>query len=235
MTERVAAPVVTMTFWGVPTSRVPAAVARMALDRPHLRRLRARGLHFAKLLGTGNGRTFTLRDADPHHWGLLAVWADADAAGAFEGGPMARAWSRLADERLVVRLEPLASRGRWSGREPFGHPASRLTDGPVASITRARLRLRKAPRFWRAVPPVSADLRRVPGLRLAVGIGEAPVGLQGTFSLWDDAAALVDFAHRRAPHREVIIQTPTERWYVEELFARFRVLSVDGTFAGRAP
>jgi hypothetical protein len=68
-----------------------------------------------------------------------------------------------------------------------------------------------------------------------VGIGEAPVGLQGTFSLWEDAAALVDFAHRRGPHRDVIARTAAEGWYAEELFARFRVLAVEGTFAGRTP
>jgi hypothetical protein len=205
----------------------------MALDRPHLRRVP--GLRFAKLLGTGDGRTFTLRDADPHHWGLLAAWDDAEAAAAFAAGRTERAWARLATERLDVRMEPVASRGRWSGREPFGTPTPRRTTGPVASITRARLRLRRARGFWAAVPPVSADLHEVPGLRLALGIGEAPIGLQGTFSLWDDADSLVDFAHRRAIHREVVERTATEGWYVEELFARFRVLSVEGTFAGRTP
>lgn len=228
-------PLVSLTFWGVPTPMVPVAFARMAIDRPHLHRLRNRGLRFAKLLGTGDGRTFTVRDADPRHWGLLAVWDDARAAAGFEQGPTARAWGRLADERLVVRMEPVSSRGLWSRRQPFGDPVPRPTTGPVASITRARLRWRTAPAFWRAVPPVSADLWQAPGVRLAVGIGEAPVGLQGTFSLWEDAAALVDFAHRRAPHRDVIARTVAEGWYAEELFARFRVLAVEGTFAGRTP
>jgi hypothetical protein len=205
----------------------------MGLDRRHL--ARTPGLRFAKLLGTGDGRTFTVRDADPHHWGLIAAWDDVEAAAEFATGPTERAWSRLTTERLAVRMEPVASRGRWSGREPFGDPVPHPTTGPVASITRARLRLRRARGFWAAVPPVSADLREVPGLRLAVGIGEAPIGLQGTFSLWDDAASLLEFAYRRAAHREVVARTATEGWYVEELFARFRVLSVEGTFAGRTP
>jgi hypothetical protein len=89
--------------------------------------------------------------------------------------------------------------------------------------------------FWRAVPRVSADLAQCAGLRLAVGIGEAPVGLQGTFSLWTSGDALTDFAHRRGPHVEVVARTPIERWYSEELFARFAVLSVEGTFRGRTP
>jgi hypothetical protein len=226
-------PVVTLTLWGVGRGQVPAAVLRMGLDRRPLRR--TPGLRFAKLLGTGDGRTFTLRDADPRHWGLLAVWDDAAAAGRFEAGPVPRAWARIADERLTVTMAPLTSRGRWSGAEPFGTPTPRRVAGPVAAVTRARLRLRRARGFWAAVPPVSADLRTAPGLLLAVGIGEAPIGLQGTFSLWDGDAALIDFAHRRAAPRAVVARTEAEGWYVEELFARFEVLSVEGTFAGHRP
>jgi hypothetical protein len=194
------------------------------------------GLRFHKLLGTGSGRTFTARDADPGHWALLTVWDDdAAAAAADPAHPALTTWDDVARERLVVRMTPLVSRGRWSGREPFGDPSPRKVTGPVASITRARLAARRAPAFWRAVPPVSDDLRQVSGLRLAVGIGEAPIGLQGTFSLWDDARSLTDFAHRRPAHLAAIRRTPVERWYVEELFARFEVLDVRGTFDGARP
>jgi hypothetical protein len=226
-------PLVTLTVWGVPPVAVPAATLRMALDRRHLRR--TPGLRFAKLLGTGNGRTFTVRDADPLHWALLAVWDDAGAAGRFAAGPTHHAWGRLARERLDVTLRPVASRGSWSGREPFGQPVPRPVEGPVAALTRARIRARKLRTFWRSVPPVSQDLHTVAGLRLAVGIGEAPLGLQGTLSLWESSAQLVEFAHRRAAHAEVVARTAQEEWYAEELFARFEVLAVSGTFEGRRP
>lgn len=232
-------PVVTVHLWGVRTVHVPAAVVRMARDRRPLRH--APGLRFAKLLGTGDGRTFTVRDADPRHWGVLAVWESGADAAAFEHGRVAAAWERIAVERLRVTMRPLASRGSWSGRAPFGDPvthpehgAYRSYDGPVAAVTRARIAPRYWTTFWRAVPPVSADLQRCPGLRLAIGIGEAPVGLQGTFSLWDSPGALTAFAHRRAPHVEVVRRTAELGWYAEELFARFAVLDVQGTFAGRA-
>lgn len=224
-------PVVTLHLWGVPTAHVPAAVLRMALDRRPLRR--ARGLQFAKHLGTGTGHTFTVRDADVHHWGLLACWDTLADARAVESAPVGQAWERLAHERLRVVLRPLASRGAWSGRQPFGDPAPSRHEGPVAAITRARIAPRHLVRFWRAVPPVSADLRLVPGLRLAVGIGEAPVGLQGTFSLWDSPDPLVEFAHRRAAHADVVRRTTEIGWYAEELFARFAVLDLAGRFAGR--
>ena len=224
-------PLVTLTLWGVGAAGVAPAVLRMALDRRHLRGVP--GLRFAKLLGTGDGRTFTVRDADPLHWGLLAVWEEPSAADAFAAGPTHRAWERFARERLELALRPVSSRGSWSGRQPFGDPVPQRVDGPVAALTRARIRARSTRSFWRAVPPVSQDLHAVPGLRLAVGIGEAPIGLQGTFSLWEGSAALVEFAHRRAAHTEVVGRTAREGWYAEELFARFAVDAVRGSFAGR--
>jgi hypothetical protein len=193
------------------------------------------GVRFAKLLGTGDGRTFTVRDADLRHWGLLATWRSPADAAAFERGRVAASWARIAHERLRVDLRPLASRGEWSRRRPFGDPAAAPYDGPVAALTRARIVPRRLVTFWRSVPPVSADLHRGDGLRLALGVGEAPIGLQGTFSLWDSARALTDFAYRRAAHLEVVRRTAELGWYAEELFARFAVLDVEGTFAGRAP
>ena len=228
----VADPLVLMHLWGVRPSSVPGAVARMATHRTLLRN--QPGLRFAKLVGTGNGRTFTIRDADPLHWGLLTVWDHAAVAERFERtSRVPRSWQRLATETLTVRMRPIAARGEWARQRPFGDPRPRPTSGLVASITRARISPRKAATFWRAVPPVSTDLRRVDGLRLAVGIGEAPIGLQGTFSVWDSSDALNEFAHRREPHVEAIRRTNTENWYAEELFARFEVLALDGTFAGQ--
>ena len=203
------------------------ALLRMAGDRGLLGR--TVGLRFAKLLGTGDGRTFTVRDADRNRWGLLATWDRAADATAFEAGPVARGWGRIADERLRVDLLPLTSRGRWSGREPFGSPEpDRAYDGPVAALTRARIRVRRMVTFWRAVPPVSADLHGAAGLRLAVGVGEAPIGLQGTFSLWDSPAAVTEFAYRRPAHVEAVRRTAEVGWYSEELFARFAVRGISG-------
>lgn len=232
------APVVELRVWGTP--RVGPALLRMATGP---RRLRAEpGVRFAKLMGTGSARTFTPRDADLHHWALLRVWDDPAAAARGDESPVVRAWSRAADEELRVLMAPVRSRGRWSGREPFGPGPfdAALAEGPstgptVASLTRARLRPTRAASFWRAVPPVVADLSGTPGLRLALGVGEAPVGLQGTFSLWRSAADLETFAHGSAAHRTAVRRTAPARWYAEELFARLAVLELDGTYEGRTP
>ena len=232
MTEPVPA-LVTVHLWRVPVRNVPAALGRVAIDRRRVCALP--GVRFAKVLGTGSGRTFTPRDAQPRRWGLLTTWADVAAAAAFERSGPGRGWARIADEACRLELRPLTARGRWSGRQPFGMPEGVHHvgwDGPVAAVTRARLAVRRTAAFRRAVPAVAADLRDRPGLRLALGIGELPVGLQGTLSLWDSATALRAFAYHGAPHRAAVDRTPTEGWYTEELFARFAVLSASGTVDG---
>lgn len=211
--------------------RIPQAVLRMGLDRRHL--ARTPGLRFWKLMGTGDGRTFDARDADPLTWSLLAVWDDATALADFERrSPVAAAWRSLSEESWRADLRPLAASGRWSGCEPFEVQGGARHDGPVAAITRARLARGRMRRFWSAVPPVTADLHTHAGLRLAVGIGEAPVGLQGTFSVWDSPAALFGFAYRSPAHRRVIDETARQQWYTEELFARFAVVQTTGTVRG---
>jgi len=224
---------VTLHLWGVAAGAVPAAVLRMGLDRRTL--ARTPGLRFAKLLGTGDGRTFTLADADPLRWGLLAVWDEPRHLAAFErSSPVARGWARVARERWRADLLPLRSRGTWAGAAPFGAGERRAPRGlPVAAVTRARIRAREWRPFWAAVPPVALDVNATPGLRFGIGIGEAPVGLQGTFSIWDSPRALTDFAYRGPAHRRVIGQTAERRWYREELFARFAVLQTTGTVDGR--
>jgi hypothetical protein len=225
---------VTLHLWGVSRRHVPWALGRMALGRRALRTLP--GLRFARLLGTSHGRSFTPSDADPRHWGLLTCWNTAAEATAFDDTSYAAGWDGHSDERLRLALQPLSSTGRWSGQEPFG-PERPSADGsgPCAILTRARLVPKQAMTFWRAVPPVAASLPHSPGLRFARGIGEAPIGLQATFSVWDDLAAAKQFAYTTAAHREVVRQTPQAGWYAEQLFARFAVLDARGEVDGRNP
>jgi hypothetical protein len=75
---------------------------------------------------------------------------------------------------------------------------------------------------------VATDLAGRDGLLAAFGIGEAPLGWQGTVTVWRSSTDLLDFAYRQPEHRSAIMRTPTERWYAEELFARFEVRAVLG-------
>ena len=169
-------PLVTLTLWGVPPVAVPAAILRMALDRLHLRR--TPGLRFAKLLGTGDGRTFTIRDADPLHWGVLAVWDDDGAAPRFASGPTSRAWDRLARERLDVALFGIGG-PTWSAVLVGDEVQRQLAaDEAVGEVLVAPFDL-----DGRFVCPalrervIAFDARRLPGVPVSIGVasGEAKV------------------------------------------------------------
>ncbi|MCW3819017.1 monooxygenase [Micromonospora sp. DR5-3] len=217
---------VTLHVWRIPRAAVPGALVRMAVHPPRLRR--AAGVRFAKLLGTGTGTGFGPGDADPTRWAALVAWDSPAAAAGFDASPVGRSWARIARSSVRLELRPLTSRGAWSGRRPFGEPSGGPVSGPVLALTRARLRARRAVTFWRAVPPVAAALHAAPGLLARFGVGEAPLGWQGTVSVWRDAADLVAFAYRQPEHRAAITRTPIEGWYAEELFARFAVGDVVG-------
>jgi hypothetical protein len=75
---------------------------------------------------------------------------------------------------------------------------------------------------------VAREIAAAPGLLARFGIGEAPIGWQGTVSVWRTSADLTAFAYRQPEHRAVIERTPADRWYAEDLFARFAVLDVSG-------
>jgi len=205
---------VTLHVWRVPRRAAGPALLRMAAGRR-----RRPGVRFAKFLGTGTGVGFGPGDADLTRWAALTV---SDHPVTYPG------WDRLSVARVTVDLDPLTSRGRWSGRQPFGDPVARRADGMVLALTRARLRPTRALTFWRAIPPVARELAAAPGLIARFGIGEAPIGWQGTISLWRDSADLTRFAYRQPEHRAVIARTPADRWYAEELFARFAVQAVTG-------
>ena len=218
--------------WRVPAPAVPLALVRMAVDR--LRLAGTPGLRFRKLLGTGHGRSFASTDADPRTWALLTVWDDERTSLAFEAHPTPRGWRRIAAEEWRGDMTPLRTHGRWSGAEPFVVDRGLATTwtGPVAAITRARIRPSRWRTFWSAVPPVVADLDAHDGPSVRLGIGEAPVGVQGTFTVWPSTAAMTDFAYRRGAHRAAIDDTERLGWYAEELFARLALTDERGTLFG---
>jgi hypothetical protein len=175
------------------------------------------GTGFVKLLGTGTG--FGPGRPDPTRWAALAV---------HDGPPPDfPGWARLAAASCRLDLLPLASRGTWGGRRPF-EPARVTSTGPVLALTRARLRPARAVTFWRSIGPVAAGLAGSAGLLAAFGIGEAPIGWQGTVSVWRRPTDLEQFAYRHPEHVRAIRRTATTRWYAEELFARFAVTNVVG-------
>ena len=218
---------VVLYFWTIKKRHAPRALWHMATDRIKLGRSAAT---FFKSLGTGKGETFTPSDADLTRWGLLVV-LPAEEIENFHNSPLINSWRRFSDSEYRALLRPLSAHGEWSGQKPF-----QVTDepwaGPIAAFTRARIKWHMNKKFWRAVPAVTASLKGSAGLRGAIGIGEAPIGLQGTFSLWESASALREFAYKGAAHSQAIAATEKLNWYAEELFARFAVVEESGSLMG---
>ena len=210
-------------FWRIRKIGLPIAILNMASNKMMLKRIP--GISFIKLLGTGKGETFTPSDANALQWGLIASVEDIEK---FDNSFVIKRWRRISVSEYRAVLEPISSHGQWAGKEPFVATAKDW-DGAVAAVTRARIKWSQNFRFWRSVPPVTISLKSAPGLIAAIGIGEAPIGLQGTFSLWESAAAIRDFAYKGAAHQKAIADTSAYKWYSEELFARFAVREVRGS------
>ena len=214
-------------FFQVPTKSIPFAFWSMAVDRVFTRNFP--GVHFSKLLGTGTGKTFTPSDAELTRWGMIVV-IDSDSIDAFDRSAVIARWRKRTKNEFRVIMKPISSHGLWAKTNPFdfAEPQSN-PESPIVAITRARIKWNKNLVFWRSVPPVVTDLHASPGLISAIGIGEALIGLQGTFSLWESAGALRTFAYKGAAHQRAIADTQRIGWYSEELFSRFEVLEQRGS------
>ena len=219
--------ITTIYFWRTKAIFIPLAIIFMAINKLQLKRLS--GVTFIKLLGTGKGESFTPRDADPFRWGVLLT-IDENQINVLDKSFVVKGWQKICTSEYRVILKPISSHGFWSGKQPFSLDKFEW-NGKIAAVTRARIVWRKNLIFWRAVPPVTESLHQSPGLLNAIGIGEAPIGLQGTFSIWKDAASLRDFAYKGQAHSEAIRATSANQWYSEELFARFAVIEERGLLA----
>ena len=211
-------------FWRIKMVFLPIAIVFMAINKIQLKRLP--GISFIKMLGTGKGESFTPKDADPTRWGILVTMSENQISN-LDKSFVIRSWQKICKKEYRVILKPISSHGFWSRKQPFSVEKFDWS-AKIAAVTRARIVWRKNLIFWRAVPPVTESLHQSPGLLNAIGIGEAPIGLQGTFSVWKDAASLRDFAYKGKAHSEAIKATSAQQWYSEELFARFAVIEERG-------
>lgn len=211
--------------------RQPLVMARLGADR--LRLSKVPGLRFWRLLGTGAADD-TAPSADLRRSALFAVWSDENALDTFLAEhPIARRWGHAA-ESWHVRLLGAGGHGSWRGAPVLDMIDEGSASGPLAIITRADVNRSAVRAFSTAGRSVSDEVRRAEGLLSVVGIGEAPVGRLGTFSLWRSREDAERFAGM-PEHLEVVRRTRDEGWYGEELFARFEPIASSGSWSGRDP
>lgn len=200
------------------------------------------GLQFVKIMGSGHGGGFGLRPSSTHQ-GLVLVFEDERHAQAFCNSSAVQAFVERAREHWLGTLAVTSIRGQWDQQSWAVTPDTCLNGAPetptlpdaampVAALTRGSIRPAKAIAFWRYAPPAQADLGSASGCQLAMGLGEAPLVRQCTFSLWDNTASMVAYAHEGA-HRLAIAAANKHGFFSESMFARMRVLAMSGTWQGR--
>jgi spheroidene monooxygenase len=188
------------------------------------------GLRFAKMLGSGHEGGFGLRPSGSRH-GFLCVFDGDDEADRLLHSEFVRAYRARSRELLTVKLRAYSSRGEWSGHR-IGLGASVPADGPIATLTRASIRWSRARAFWRKAPPAEQSLEQASGCLLAVGLGEAPVFRQATFSLWDSVESMDRYA-RGGAHLEAIRAAHSGGFFSESMFVRFVPYELRGVWKGR--
>jgi spheroidene monooxygenase len=189
------------------------------------------GLVFAKVLGSGYEGGFGLKPSWSRQ-GLFAVFDGLDAAAVFLAhGTRAQQLRQRSREHLVLVLRATSSRGSWSEKGIAPTRAVPAT-GLVASLTRASIKPTKAWPFWRRSPAAEEALAGAAGCQLAVGLGEAPLLRQCTFSLWEDQASMDAYA-RSGAHLQAIRASAAGGFFSESMFVRFVPLSVQGQWRGR--
>ncbi|MBC6109276.1 DUF3291 domain-containing protein [Pedobacter sp. CCM 8938] len=190
---------------------------------------------FWKLMGSGKDAQVDLAP-DFKHWAIITIWENKSDCDDFYKNSFPIKWFRFfGKEEFTIFLNPLTSHGLWSGIEPFKiNKNSKLTTGKIAVITRAAIKFNKVKEFRDNIKRAAVSMRNAPGFILSAGVGENPYFDQATFSIWEDAESMKNYAYKSFDHADVIKLTRERKWYSEELFARFEIIDCRGTLNGQA-
>jgi spheroidene monooxygenase len=191
----------------------------------------APGLQFIKTLGSGRGGGFGLAPSASYQ-GVFCFFDDIEHAEQFEArSELLDRYRQRSDECLTITLQTANARGSWDGVSLQSGPPI-PSNAPIAALTRASIRPSAAAAFWRYAPAAQAGLATAEGCELAIGLGEAPLLRQATFSLWQNAAAMDAYA-RTGAHEEAIRAAWRHTFFSESMFIRFAPLAMRGTWNGR--
>ena len=190
------------------------------------------GLTFFKPLGTGSGNGFSIKP-DFSTFGFLAVFKSEELAKEFLGTDVVKEYTQTTVSYSHVLMRTVKSHGEWSKLKPFESSVEYDKTKPLAVITRATIKPKLAYQFWKNVPAVSKSMDKYDELVFSKGIGEFPLLMQATFSLWSSAEAMMNYAYKNPKHAEMVKKTRELNWYSEELFARFQPFYQEGNLIPR--
>jgi quinol monooxygenase YgiN len=197
------------------------------------------GASFAKVMGSGHDGGFTLRPSASHQ-GVLALVPNQASAHALLDSELAQAYRQRARQWWAGIMTIQSARGSWDGQNWLPSPAQSFAQPltrrkmPLAVLTRASIRPAKAMAFWRHAPAAQSDLQGNNGCLLAMGLGEAPLVRQCTFSVWRDTQAMEDYAQDGA-HQRAATAAYKNDFFSESLFVRLGLLSQRGVWRHPAP
>lgn len=205
------------------------AVLRRPPDRPTVPGLRQAQVGVCGELGKGI-------KAPPQLGRLtfIGFWDDEEAIDAFES---THRLGQLLCDGFSVRAEPLRAHGSWPGL-PDDVPAGRHTDyaGQSLVLTLGRLRVKRAPAFFKASAGAEASLLKAPGVIWATALTRPP--FISTCSLWESTKELSTYAygntepgHLNAIHAD----DSSGGFHHQSAFIRFRPVAVRGHLDGRNP
>lgn len=178
------------------------------------------GLLFFKLMGSGGKNGFS-KLLNVNVYALHCVWkTEQQSIDFFEKSDAFSEFKSRATELYTIFLKAIKAHGLWDGINPYDTQALTPT-GPIVVLTRARIKLKFLPKFWRHVPSLGKKVDQAKGAILSIGIGEYPWFMQATFSIWGNYESMRAYAYGSPLHMEVIKKTRELGWYSEELFANF--------------
>lgn len=192
------------------------------------------GLQFAKVMGSGQNGGFSLRPSASHQ-GFICCFESWSTAVDFLRSPLMAGVAERARQHWRGIFSVQSARGEWDRQAwtPTSDNAWRSAESLQAHpqmlgvLTRASIRPAKAVAFWRHAPAAQADLEQAKGCELAMGLGEAPLLRQCTFSLWRDTECMTGYAHHQS-HQQAIQAAYKHRFFAESLFVRMQLLCMQG-------
>lgn len=191
----------------------------------------APGLKFIKTLGSGVDGGFGLLPS-PSHQAMFCVFDTDHAARDFiDHSALVDRYRHRSQELFIATLRAASVRGSWDGVS-LAATASLPAEAPVATLTRASIRVPAAAAFWRHAPAAQRGLSDADGCELAIGMGEAPLLRQATFSLWQNTAAMDAYA-RQGAHLDAIRAAWKHQFFSESMFVRFLPVRLQGQWKGR--